>query len=36
MELHSSVGNPQVKVNLPGSSEFDLTPGKAYYLPAQQ
>lgn len=36
MELHSSVGNPQVKVNLPGSSEFHLTPGKAYYLPAQQ
>lgn len=35
MEFRSSVGNPKVKVNLPGSSEFRLTPGKAYYLPVQ-
>lgn len=35
MEFRSSVENPKVKVELPGSNEFRLTPGKAYYLPVQ-
>ena len=36
MEFRSSVGKPSVKVDLPGSNNFQLTPGKAYYLPVNQ
>lgn len=36
LEFSTSVGNPSVKVDLPGSSSFQLTPGKAYYLPVNQ
>ena len=36
MEFSTSVGKPSVKVDLPGSSSFQLTPGKAYYLPVNQ
>jgi protease-4 len=36
MEFSTSVSKPNVKVDLPGSSRFQLTPGKAYYLPVNQ
>ena len=36
LEFSTSVGKPSVKVDLPGSSSFQLTPGKAYYLPVNQ
>ena len=36
MEFSTSVSKPSVKVDLPGSNSFQLTPGKAYYLPVNQ